>query len=220
MVFTLKKNLSHLYLYIFILLSNNIDAQLLKNILLPMPDTTNGLTLMKALKSRASANQFDTTSIKVQDLSNLLWAANGINRPNEKKKTAPSALNAQDIDIFVFIKSGIYLFDSEKQMLRHISNADSREMFSKKPSDSIIPPLVCLLISDISRFKFGNDSLKIQWAAMDAGMVSQNISLFCSSFGLSTRPRASMNKQKLKEILKLKDTQYIMLNHPVSYKLN
>ena len=78
-------------------------------------------------------------------------------------------------------------------------------------------PLICLLVSDISRFKFGEDSLKLEWAAADAGIVSENISIFCASVGFATRPRASMDKQKLRKLLGLKETQYLMLNNPVSY---
>jgi nitroreductase len=80
-------------------------------------------------------------------------------------------------------------------------------------------PVICVLVSDISRFRAGADSLKLIWAAEDAGIVSQNISLFCASIGLATRPRASMDQQKLREILKLKDTQHLMLNNPVSYRI-
>ena len=61
------------------------------------------------------------------------------------------------------------------------------------------------------------DDLKYEWGAIDAGIVSQNISLFCAATGLKTRPRASMDKEKVKELLKLKDTQYVLLNHPVGY---
>ena len=75
-----------------------------------------------------------------------------------------------------------------------------------------------MLVSDISKFRSGEDSLKLVWAAADAGIASQNISLFCASVGFATIPRASMDQQKLREILKLKDSQHLMLNNPVSYK--
>jgi nitroreductase len=76
------------------------------------------------------------------------------------------------------------------------------------------------MVSDISRFPGGEDTGKLSMAAMDAGLVSQNISLFCAGVGLSTRPRATMDQVKLKEILKLKDSQHPLLNNPVSYPLN
>jgi len=79
-------------------------------------------------------------------------------------------------------------------------------------------PVICLLVSDISRFRAGEDSLKLVWAAIDAGIVSQNINIFCAATGLTTRPRASMNQEKLREVLQLTDTQHLMLNNPVSYR--
>jgi len=76
-----------------------------------------------------------------------------------------------------------------------------------------------VLVSDISRFRSGGDSLKITWAYADAGIVSQNIALYCASAGLATRPRGTMDQEKLRTILQLKDSQYPVLNNPVSYKL-
>ncbi len=79
-------------------------------------------------------------------------------------------------------------------------------------------PLNLVLITDISRFRAGSDSLKTGWANIDCGIVSQIISLFCTAIGLKTRPGASFpGADKIRELLKLKDTQYILLNHPVGY---
>ncbi len=173
---------------------------------------------MKTLSHRASQSEFDTASLKLQDLSDLLWAANGINRPEIGKRTAPSAQNAQDIDIYVFMESGIYLYNAKDHILELVLEGDNRNLFSGRPEEQPLPPVICLLVSDISRFRFGDNSLRKEWAAMDAGIVSQNICVFCASVGFATRPRAGMNKDKLRAILKLSDTQYLMLNNPVSYK--
>ena len=175
---------------------------------------------MKALSLRASEKNFDTTTLKLQDLSDLLWAANGINRADVGKRTAPSAMNAQDIDVYVSMKSGFYLYDAKKHSLELVVDGDYRKLVADKQENFAIASAICLLVSDISRFHNGGDSLKLILAAFDAGIVSQNISIFCASVGLSTRPRATMNQQKLREILKLKDSQRLMLNNPVSYKKN
>ena len=98
-------------------------------------------------------------------------------------------------------------------------NNDYRRVF-QRDEKSPLPPVILLLVSDISRFRTQDDSLKMMWGAMDAGIVSENISVFCASANLATRPRASMNQKKLRELLNLKDSQYLMLNHPVSYKKN
>jgi SagB-type dehydrogenase family enzyme len=200
------------------ILTSSLFAQGTKTIVLNPPDITRGLPVLKALSLRASAKEFDTTRINLQDLSDLLWASNGVNRPEIGKRTAPSAINAQDIDVYVFMKSGIYLYDAKKHLLEIIVDSDHRSIIADKQENVLKAPVICLLVSDISRFSFGKDSLKLIWAAEDAGIVSQNISLFCASVGLSTRPRAFMNQQKLREILKLKDSQHLMLNNPVSYK--
>jgi len=199
------------------LLTSSLFAQNTGSIVLNQPDTTGGLPVMKALSLRASQRDFDTVDLKLQDLSNLLWAANGVNRRTEGKRTAPSAQNAQDIDIFVFLKTGTYLYNAQKNVLEFQANGDNRNLFPGKPGETT-PPLICLMVSDISRFKFGEDSIRLEWGAMDAGIVSQNITIFCASAGLATRPRSGFDRQKIKDLLKLKPTQYPMMNTPVSYK--
>jgi len=210
-----------LIIYIcFAFLTDSLVAQGLKTIVLNPPDLTRGLTVMKALSLRSSANEFDTTEIKLQDLSDLLWASNGINRPESGKRTAPSAQNAQDIDVYVFMKSGIYLYDAKKHLLDLIIDRDYRNLIAGKQQYVAKAPVICLLVSDISKFRVGEDSLRVILGAEDAGIVSQNISLFCASVDLATRTRGSMDRQKLREILKIKDTQHLMLNNPISYKRN
>jgi SagB-type dehydrogenase family enzyme len=173
---------------------------------------------MKAFLLRASATDYDTTSLTLQDLSDLLWAANGINRPEIGKRTAPSAINAQDIDIYVFMEEEIFLYDAKGQLLNPVRNGDYRKLIAGNQLNVAKAPVICLLVSDLSKFQRGDDSLKIIWAAEDAGIVSQNIALFCAGTGLVTRPRASMDHQKIRELLNLKDTQRLMLNNPVAYK--
>lgn len=208
----------HLLFFIFVIYNNFLFAQPPQTITLKSPDTTRGLTVMKALTLRASIKEFDTSSLKLQDLSDLLWAANGVNRPESGKRTAPSAQNAQDIDIYVFMKSAVYLYDAKKHQLNFVTDGDYRMLIAGRQEWVAQAPVVLLLVSDVSRFRAGTDSLKIIWAAMDAGIVSQNIAVFCAGVGLATVPRASMDQQKLRELLKLKDTQYIMLNNPVGYR--
>jgi len=202
-----------------LLLILNPAAQLLAQELTPVklndPDKSRGLAVMSAFSARASVREWSAEKLRLQDLSDLLWAANGVNRPEEGKRTAPSAMNAQDIDIYVFAEEGVYLYDVFKQMLDPVQQGDYRNIFGKQEA-----PVVLLLVSDISRFRAGDDALKLTWAAMDAGIVSQNIAVFCAGTGLKTRPRASMDKQKVKEILSLTNTQHALLNLPVGYQKN
>ncbi len=207
-----------LIIYLFITaLAGSLSAQETKSIILNQPDTNRGLPVMKALYLRASATDYDTTALKLQDLSDLVWAANGINRNDLSKRTAPSAMNAQDIDVYVVMKAGTYLYDAKKHQLDLVAEGDFRILAADRQEIVAKAPVICLLVSDISRFRSGEEADRLVWAAEDAGIVSQNIAVFCAGVGLSTRPRGTMNRQKLAEALKLKPSQHLMLNHPVSY---
>jgi SagB-type dehydrogenase family enzyme len=209
-----------LCLLAFITIMGSMKAQELKPIALNPPDKTRGLPVMQAFEKRASASGFTSDKLKLQDLSDLLWAADGINRPDLKKRTAPSAMNAQDIDLYVFMAEGVYIYNAAGQTLEPIVSGDQRLLVAGRQADFANAAVILLMVSDISRFPGGEDTGKLSMAAMDAGLVSQNISLFCAGVGLSTRPRATMDQVKLKEILKLKDSQHPLLNNPVSYPLN
>ncbi len=220
------------------------QAQEPQTIKLNEPNKTRGLPVMEALSVRASVRDWSDKELSLQDLSDLLWAANGINRP-DGKKTASSAMNAQDVDIYVFMKNGVYLYDAAAQALKPLLAGDHRsEIMMMRPGGpgpkpgekpqapppgakpgpggpggpQTPAPVQLILVSDISRFRMGETPLKLEWAAIDTGLVSQNISLFCAATGLGTRPRAAIDKARIKELLKLSETQYPLLDHPVGYK--
>ncbi len=200
------------------------------------PDKKRGLPFMETLSIKASAREWSDRELSLQDLSDLVWAANGINRPAEQKSTASSAQNARDVDLYLFVKDGVYLYDPLKHELNPVLSGDHRSeiMMARPPRpegaagrDSTAPPppsqpesnppIQIILVSDSERFKMGPKDLRYEWGAIDAGIVSQNISLFCAATGLKTRPRASMDKDKIKALLGLKDTHYVLLNHPIGY---
>lgn len=199
------------------LLFMNLAAQELSVIKLNAPNKERGLSIMQALDKRASAKEFNSKELSLQDLSDLVWAANGINRPSEGKRTAPSAVNAQDVDVYVCLPKGFYLYDAKEHQLKPIAAGDHRKAVAGKQPNFATAPLFLVLVSDISRFKMQDEAGNLSLAAMDAGIVSQNIALFCSGTGLQTRPRAYMDKDQLKTILKLTDKQHLMLNMPVGY---
>ncbi len=232
--------------------------QELQVIKLNEPDKKRGLPVMEAFSLRASVRDWSDKALSLQDLSDLLWAANGINRPDSKKRTAPSAMNAQDVDVYVFTKDGAYLYDFVNHALNPVAAGDFRAEIgmrpgppagspgspgapggpppatkpagapAPKPGEKVpgpgpaggpptVAPVLLVLVSDLSRFRGGSPELKVEWGALDAGIVSQNIALFCAGTGLVTRPRAGMNKEKLASLLKLTETQRAYLNHPVGY---
>ena len=181
------------------------------------PDKTLDVSLMQALSDRASQREFADKQLSLEDLSSLLWAANGVNR-EDGKRTAPSAVNAQDIDIYVCMASGAYLYDAKQNQLIRITTEDLRPaVCGKQPMEA---PVFLVMIADISRYPEGLASqrqLVESFACMDAGYVSQNIGLYCAAVKLATVPRASMDKEALAKTLNLKDTQIPVLNNPVGY---
>ena len=170
--------------------------------------------IMKALADRRSEREFADKKLSLQDLSDLLWAANGVNRP-DGKRTAASALNKQDISIYAIMEEGSYLYDAKTHQLTPVASGDFRPLIGGQQTFVNKAPLCLLMVSDISLFG-GGERAKIT-AALDAGIVSQNIMLFCSGCGLSTVPRASMDVAGLKKALKLTDNQLPLINNPVGY---
>lgn len=204
------------------------------------PNLKRGLPFMETLAVRASVREFSEKELSRQDLSDLLWAADGMSRPAENKSTAPSAMNAHDVRIYVFMKDGAYLYDSPRHELLPVLAGDfrsqlmaSRQRMPAAPAapagtpppapptaaagQPASPPVQIVLISDGDRFTRGDRERKFEWGALDAGIVSQNISLFCAATGLKTVPRAMMDKARIKELLKLTDAQVVFLNHPIGH---
>jgi len=225
----------------FCLMSFDVSAQELASIKLNPPDKTRGDPLMEALSVKASATEWSDRDLSLQDLSDLMWAANGLNRPDENKTTASSAMNAHDVDIYVFMRDGVFVYDYRNHRLDPVLDGDHRStvMMRRAPRSATMPEdpgdstaeadapaaptqpaeaaIQIVLVSDPDRFRAGTNEQKYEWGAIDTGIISQNISLFCAATGLKTRPRASIDKEGIKELLELEETQHIFLNHPVGY---
>ena len=178
----------------------SLQAQSLKAIKLNAPDKTRGASVMKALADRHSEREFANKKLSLQDLSDLMWAAIGINR-EDGKRTAASALNKQDVDVYVLMEEGAYLYDPKAHQLNPVAEGDHRPLIGGKQTS----------------VNSGTPQLRERFGALDAGLVSQNIALFCSGCGLVTVPRGSMEADALKKVLKLSDSQIPMINHPVGY---
>ncbi|MBC8595055.1 SagB/ThcOx family dehydrogenase [Oscillospiraceae bacterium N12] len=188
-----------------------------KVIRLPKPDMNRGGTVMKALADRHSTREFAAKALSMADLSDLLWAANGVNRPESGKRTAPSAMDKQDVDVYVVLPQGTYLYDAKAHQLNLVSEGDHRDAVAGGQAFVKTAPVSLVLVSDVARMGDVKDSHALLMCAVDAGIVSQNISVFCSAANLATVPRASMDEAKLRTVLKLKDSQKPLMNHPVGY---
>ena len=183
------------------------------SIKLPQPDKSLKTTLIDALQNRQSLRSFSDKEFSDQDLSTLLWAANGINR-EDGKRTAPSALNKQDVEIFVIRKDGAYFWNPQTNTLERRSDQDLRPAVARGQEFTAQAPLSIVLVSNGA--KFGDMPNKFGLA--DAGYVSQNICLICSAAGWACCPRATMDSATLAEQLKLTPKQVPMLNNTVGYK--
>ncbi len=175
-----------------------LTAQTLKPIRLSQPNLERGKNIMQTLKERRSIRTFAATPLTTADLSDLLWAANGVSSP-DGKRTAPSAMNRQEIELYVCFAEGAYRYDARTSTLQPVAPGDFRPVKEAPVSLILVGPKDFAL------------------APVDAGIVSQNISLFCAGVGLATVPRASHDLAALTQGLKLTDNQTVFLNHPVGY---
>ena len=193
-----------------------VAAQDLSPIKLPAPQTDGGKPLMQALKARQSAREFGTEKLAPQVLSNLLWAAWGLNRP-DGHRTAPSASNKQEIDVYVVMAEGAYIYDAKANVLNPVAAGDLRGVTGTQPFPATAA-LNLVYVADTT--KTGRPVTDPQQAlnvGADAGYISANAYLFCASEGLATVVRASVDKAALGKALKLRDTQIIVLAQSVGY---
>ncbi len=181
---------------------------------LPAPLKTGGMPLMEALAKRVTVRSFDTTDISMQQLSSLLWASFGVNRP-DGRRTAPSANNKQEVDIYVLLKNGAYLYDALNNKLVSVSAEDLRNQASdQRFADA---PVQLIFVADLSKRGDNSEEGKMRMAYIDCGYISQNTYLFCTSEGLVTGARATVNRDPLMSKLKLTSDQRILLAHSVGH---
>jgi SagB-type dehydrogenase family enzyme len=152
----------------------------------------------------------------VEVLSNLLWAACGINRPESGRRTAPSAVNWQEIDVYVAMADALYLYNAKEHILMPILNRDIRALAGKQ-SFVKDAPLNLIYVADLSRISRGNIEEKNFYSAVDTGFISQNVYLYCASEGLATVVRAMIDKEALSKAMNLNDNQKITLSQTIGY---
>ena len=199
----------------FIMASMSVMAQDVKR--LPEPDKNVKMTLFQALQQRKSVREYSDKDIDDMKLSQLLWAAVGINRP-DGRLTSPTAINAQDITVYVCRKDGAWLYVAKENALHRVSDKDLRQAIAANQKFSAVAPVSLVIVTDNAKFRGGSTNGPSISGAIDSGYVSQNIDLACEALGLATVPRATMDKETLKKELKLTDDQHAILNHPVGYK--
>ncbi len=186
------------------------------SIQLPAPQTDGGKPLMQALKDRRSIREFNAEKLPMQTLSDLLWAACGVNRPDSGKRTAPSAKNRQEIDVYAATADGLYRYDAGKNSLILILKQDIREQTGKQDFVATAP-LNLVYVADFSKAAGETELEKTLYAGADTGFISQNVYLFCASQGIGTVVRGYVDKPALEKKMGLPPHQKVILAQTVGY---
>ena len=172
---------------------------------------------MQVFKERKTTREFASRDLSGADLSNLLWAGFGINRPKTGGHTAPSALNMQETSLYVCMARGVFVYDAKANVLKRISTKDIRKITGTQDYVGTAPVNV-VLVADYARMgKVPQRTQQTILATADAAYISANMYLYCASEGLATVVRASIDKPVLAKELGLTSTQDIMLAQSVGY---
>ena len=176
---------------------------------LPAPKKTGGKPLMNALNERQSNREFSDKELSLQTLSDLLWAANGFNR--EDKRTAPSSQDRQELDLYVFLKTGVYFYDAKNQQLILKVQGNHQAKTGGQPFVAVAP-LNIVFVANLDKASNRDAAL------IDSGFISQNVYLFCASEGLISVVRGSVDKTTVHNLLGLSEKQEVLLAQTVGYK--
>jgi len=196
---------------------------------LPAPQMDGGKPLMQALKLRQSTrgNFGPEEKLSMQTLSNLLWAADGVNRPQGNHRTAPSAVDWQNIDIYVATADGLFLYDAiqhslkviVKQDVRAISGLEGQASGPMKQDFAKTAPVSLVYVADMAKtkgMKFGGDDVSVGWSFVNAGAIAENVYLYCASEGLACILRAMVDAAKVSEVFKLRPDQKVLLTSTIA----
>lgn len=183
---------------------------------LPAPVMTGGKPLMEALAARRSMREYSAKALSQQVLSNLLWAAAGVNRPASGKRTVPSARDWREIDIYVTLPEGVYRYDATDHVLVPVRKDDLRAATGMQDFVGQAP-VNLVYVADLSRMEGADPEQQSLYAAADTGFIAQNVYLFCASEGLAAVVRGSVDREALAVKLGLGAQQRIILAQTVGY---
>lgn len=182
---------------------------------LPPPDLSGGASLLEALGKRRSSREFRPDALPTEMLSTLLWAADGVNRA-DGGRTAPSALDAREIDIVVALPSGAYRFDPPSHSLLLICAQDVRRVTGYQDFVDEAP-LDLVYVADHARMKRMPVSQRTSFASVAAGAIAQNVYLFAASAGLATVLRAWIDRGAIARSLGLSHDHEVLLSQTVGF---
>jgi nitroreductase len=206
-------------IFMAVIFSNSLFISIsAQDIALPAPNKTGGKPLMQALNERKSTRSFTKDNLTPQQLSDLLWAGWGFNRPDQKKRTAPSSMNVQEIDVYVALPGGLYLYVAESNTLKQINSKDIRKLCGTQ--DFVAEAALNLVyVADMGKLKKKEgDPIKesdLISSYANTGFIAQNIYLYCASENLGCVIRGSVPKDKLAPEMGLRSNQVIILSQTV-----
>ena len=181
---------------------------------LPAAHTTGGMPLMQALAQRQSLREFDPEPLPLQMVSDLLWSAAGINRSDLGGRTSPSAMNAQEVDVYVALPNGLFLYAAPTQSLHLVAPTDVRRVTGYQDFVDTAP-LDLIYVADHGRMRLVPAARREAYASVAAGAMAQNVYLYCASAGLSTVLRAWLNHDALMQAMGLGSDHQVLLAQTV-----
>ena len=198
-----------------LLIPAGLFAQDLKPVALPAPQTSGGKPLMQMLKERKSTRELTPEKLSPQVLSNLLWAGWGINR-EDGRRTAPSASNRQEIELYAVMADGAYVYDAKGNALKPVASGDLRKLTGTVPFVAEAA-LNLVYVADFAKMGNGDENNKNSTANANAGLIAENVYLFCASEGLGAVVRGSVPKPELSKALNLRPDQRIAFAQTVGH---
>lgn len=176
------------------------------------PDLNKGISVMAALKKRKTQREILDKKLTLQQLSELLWAADGINRP-DGKRTAPAAMAKYSVDIYVVLPEGVYLYDVAKHELTPIAKGDFRKQAGMQDFVYIAPVNLVYVLNlknwQNARRPIPNEKRDL-WTHIEVGLIAQNVNLYCASEGLGATVRGLIDQKKFGEVIKVKPEQVVL----------
>ena len=201
---------------IIMALASWATAQDLPDIALPAPRMEGGKPILQALKDRQSSRAFKVEKLPDQVLADLLWAAAGVNRADSGKRTAPSARNWQEIEIYAVMEAGAYLYDAKANSLKAVVKGDIRKLTGTQDFVATAP-LTLVYVADTTKMTGSSPEDHDLYIGVDTGFVSENVYLFCASEGLATVVRGSVDRKAVAEALQLPGHKRVTFAQTVGY---
>ncbi|MBX3622741.1 MAG: SagB/ThcOx family dehydrogenase [Rhizobacter sp.] len=186
-----------------------------RSLVLPPPERALGVPLMQALAGRQSQRNFDKKALPLATLSTLLWAADGVNRP-DGGRTAPSAMGAKEVQVYAALPQGAYRYDPDRHELQLAASADVRRVtgYQDFVDDA---PLDLVFVADHRHMSMVPVAQREAYANVSCGAMAQNVYLACAALGLATVVRAWIDREAIARALGLSMDQHVLLSQTVGY---